>query len=223
MFCHNCGNKLAGHSKYCDKCGTKVNENSVSQSNLNNPAYNAMSESMDSAPNIGKIVMQFIRGVPFGFVFLAFLLPLIANGIAFHDATIYDFFCSVKNIPSDIHSAEANFIRGCSIISALLFSFTIMAFAYSYVSGIGGGIFGSLAVIDLVVLLAYVMNGMKKISSINYSIGSGFAVSTIMLLTGVIMCFSSPENEKDVPTNMFFWIGVIIAVAPIIWEVSCIV
>ena len=51
MYCHNCGNKLADNSNFCDKCGTKVNHlNTVTNTSNTTSGTNPFAEPGSTVP-----------------------------------------------------------------------------------------------------------------------------------------------------------------------------
>ena len=214
MFCHNCGNKLDDGSKFCDKCGACLSENIA----LN--VGTSISEYTENSPSMGKMVMQFIRGIPFGLTFLVFLLPLFVvscNGISVAEFTTYDLFNLSSKISSFGRNVSEN-VEGLRIIvflGTVLISSTIMAFACSFSSGRSGAVFGAVCLVDLVSMAVILINRAKE-TIVEISLGSGFVVSMVLFVGGIIMCITSPENEKDVPANLIAGLATIAASIPFV-------
>ena len=210
---------------FCNVCGASVSENA--------DAGQADANSEKKVPVAAKpagtitVAMQFLRGIPFGLVFFAFLLPLIGvscSGMESRDFSTYEFLTLSKNV--DVMDVVGNFVREnlgnvhiIAILVAVLIGLTILAFAWSFVSGSLGAILGICSLVDLVVIAGFIYNKVKApFVSIDYK--SGFVVSIILLLTGIVMGFISPRNVKSVPSGLFIGLGIVGALAPIIWTLT---
>ena len=228
MFCSQCGKELPNDAKFCDSCGTALQSGVEKAPVLLKPNPFAepgcqMVESNDDdvSPSVGRTIMQFIRGLPFGFVFLAFLLPLFilsCNGITVNEFSAYDLLNLKNEIANQGRNVTENLDNIClvTIMGTALFSCIILAFGSSFANGKSGGFWGFLGLVDLVALAVFFMNKVKE-TIISVKPGSGFIVAAVLIFVGMIMCFISPQNGKKVPRGEIIGLSIIAAAVPVVY------
>lgn len=202
MYCHNCGTQLAEGSKFCNKCGAKldgITTHSTNSNNIDNSFFEKQNEYTPISSNSNTTVMQFVRGIPFILCLLVFSLEAISNYSQLRGASIYDLLQESLQVLSNnqLTTDYTSIFRSIALLTTILISLTFLATAFSYISGIYGAIFGILALIDFSFLSYYTAS--NSASEIGFRIG--FFSSILLFLSGVIMCLSSPHNEKDTPNT----------------------
>lgn len=224
MFCHHCGHQLPENSNFCDACGTKLGVNAAA---TNGKILARVPEYVDDSPSSTSVVMQFIRGIPFGLILLAFFLPLFSvscSGVNVAKFSGYDLL----NIGEQVDGNQLGSFIGESLslsqmhllafMGALMVGFTIMAFLSSYASGSTGGVFGILGLMDLL-LIGIILFVKVKSPFVSVHVGSGSIISMVLYIAGIVMGFASPSNEKDLPSGVFVGIGLLGAVGVIVWTI----
>lgn len=214
MYCNNCGTQLPDNSKFCTKCGAALTTNvSPLPKKVNllddEDSYSVVQDDIRGERNRARI-MQYIRGLPLVFCFLAFALETFSGTVQLRGSNVYDIFqeflrhLTINNIPS----TQAEFCRILVLLIAALFSCSILAAALSFISGGYGVLFGLLALIDYSYLSYFIIS--NSVSEIVPRIG--FYIFYLLNLSGIVMCLISPNNEKKVSSGLIATAAILVSV-----------
>lgn len=241
MFCQKCGNQVSDEAVFCPKCGTRLEKAAVAPAvkvtapvSLVDDEPTGATEGDDSRFH----PLQFIRGIPFGFVFLAFLLPLFVIscsdlGTEIASFSAYETFDLGNTIAKLVEQAGNSFsdfdlgdaqdsLKQFSLACTALVALTVLAFGLSFVRKNLAAVFGIFALITLIALVVAISSKSPEAIAINP--GAGFYVALVLYLTGVILCFVPIENEAVLPSAARggIYLGTIaiclVFIAPSLWN-----
>ncbi|MBS7271172.1 MAG: hypothetical protein KIG97_02125 [Fibrobacter sp.] len=222
MFCYKCGNQIRENQAFCDKCGAPQNKlNNVTES-ISNP--------LESQEESRSSILQFIRGIPFGLVFLAFLLPLfvvscpqVGKDIASYSAyQSIDIVGSLSELlgqvgqfvaDSDIEELQDSLFK-FSIMCAVMLILTVAAFGLSFIKRVAAAVLGIAGLLDMIIVVVCLCG--KSTNAVAVSPGAGFYLAVLLFIAGITMCFIAPTNEKELPSRVKIEIYVSVAVISVI-------
>jgi uncharacterized protein (TIGR02145 family) len=224
MFCYKCGNQIREDQAFCDKCGTPQNKSNGATDFIGNP--------LESQEESRSSILQFIRGIPFGLVFLALLLPLfvvscpqVGKDIASYSAyQSIDIVGSLSELlgqvgqfvaDSDIEELQNSLFK-FSIMCAVMLVLTVAAFGLSFIKRIVAAVLGIAGFLDMIIVVVCLCG--RSTNVVTVSPGSGFYLAVLLFLVGVIMCFITPMNETELPSGakIGIYIGVVVVSAIIV-------
>ena len=228
-FCRKCGNQVRDDQAFCDKCGTPqpigaatAQPSSAAPTPSVAPRVNPFAESASTpspnlfVENVGSdtnlpAVLQYIRGIPFGLVFLAFLLPLFviscpgidSNFASFSAYDALDINSSVSVLADKMGGLAGDFSLGkiqdqlfpFAIACTVMFIMTAAAFGFGFINRIVALFCGLIGLILMVVLVAYPYSHSKN-DIIAIEPGTGFVIALILFVAGIIMCIIAPRYEN---------------------------
>lgn len=157
-------------------------------------------------------LLQFLRGIPFGLVFFAFMLPLFVISCAGTDkilaqASTYQSLNLVKALNNVIGNMSAEQLTDVSN-SAILF--TVMIFLIMIASAMGLGfsffkrkisaILGIVALVLMVVVVCVLVS--KSNEMISVSPGSGAIISIFLFVVAIALNFIPPKAECGFPKTI---------------------
>jgi len=208
MYCHNCGTQIAEGSKFCNKCGANL-EGTITQSTCSNNLDKSLFDNQDSIQASSKqnAIMQFIRGIPFILCLLVFSLEAISYYSQLRGSSVYGILQESLQLLSSnqLTTDNISILHSLALLTTILLSLTILAAAFSYISGIYGAFFGIFALIDFSYLFYYVASNITTEACLQI----GFYSSILLFISGIIMCFASPHNEKETPNTLIASISII--------------
>jgi uncharacterized protein (TIGR02145 family) len=224
MFCYKCGNQIREDQAFCDKCGAPQNKPNNATESTNNP--------LESQEESRSSILQFIRGIPFGLVFLAFLLPLfvvscpqVGKDIASYSAyqsmdivgSLSEMFHQMGEFAadSDIKELQGSLFK-FGVMCAVMLVLTVAAFGFSFIKRIVAAVLGIAGLLDMMIIVFSLCG--KSTNVVAVSPGSGFYLAVLLFLAGIIMCFIAPKNEKELPSGakIGIYIGIVVISAIIV-------
>ena len=233
MFCQKCGNQVSDGAVFCPKCGAQL-EKVAAEPTVNAAAVNAAAP----VPHSKFHPLQFIRCIPFGLVFLAFLLPLFViscSGLGTEIASFsayetFDIGNTVAGLADQMGSGLSGSDLGdiqdsltvFSLVCTALVALSVLAFGFSFVRKNFAAVFGILALLILVVLVFAISSNAPE--GIDINPGIGFYAALVLYLAGIILCFAPIENEAVLPSAVRVVIYLstfaifLVLVAPHLWN-----
>ena len=224
MFCYKCGNQIREDQAFCDKCGASQNKSNNATEPSNSP-FESQEESRSS-------ILQFIRGIPFGLVFLAFLLPLfvvscpqVGKDIASYSAyqsmnivgSLSEMFHQIGEFvaDSDIKDLQGGLFK-FGVMCTVMLVLTVAAFGFSFIKRVVAAVLGIAGLLDMMIIVFSLCG--KSTNAVAVSPGSGFYLAVLLFLAGIIMCFVAPKNEKELPSvaKIGIYIGVVVISAIVV-------
>ena len=224
MFCYKCGNQIREDQAFCDKCGAPQNKSNRTTESIDN-----LSKSQEEKPR--SSVLQFIREIPFGLVFLAFLLPLfvvscpqLGKEISYSAYQSINIVGSLSEIlgqvgqyaaDSDIEELQDNLFT-FSIMCTVMLVLTVAAFGLGFIKRVAAAVLGIAGLLDMIVVVVCLCG--KSTIAVAVSPGLGFYLAVLLFAAGIIMCFIAPKNEKELPSNakIGIYVGVVVVSAIIV-------